>query len=542
MQIALNAAQMMAAEKYTIEELGYSSLLLMERAALGAREEIMTLYSDRLKQMREGDNVIVFCGYGNNGADGIALARLLQEVGISAHVILLGNPEKATREHQIQLELAFKYGVSISKYLLEEVSSSHGLLAKEAVHLQRAVLVVDALFGIGLRRELSAAYQKVIGEIRKLQKAYQIPCIALDIPSGLEASAGRVLGDALCCDITITFGIFKTGLFLGEGPNRTGRVILKEIGIQIPEEISKASVKVFTQKEAVAYLPERKPCSHKGTYGKVLAFVGSETMAGAAYLALSGIWAMGTGMVKVLTPPAVKNCLFEKFPETMWSCDLSAVQELDLTWPDYILVGCGLGQEKEAEAAFLWLWESVKQPMIVDADGLNLLCKHPEVLSIRKNKGYRTILTPHVGELKRLFAAAGMSADKGMDFSEDPLAICRRFSEEYGFIVVSKDAKTLIISPDEVYLNLSGNPGMASAGSGDLLAGMLTGLFAITGKAEQKNMHMLNATAAAGVYLHGMLGDMAKQEYGENYMRASHILEMLEKTRNKEFRNKELEI
>lgn len=489
----VTAAEMKAIDNYTIEQLGVPSVVLMERAALSL--------VNRLKAgITKKDRILCLCGAGNNGGDGVAVARILFTQGYSASYYMAGKPEKWTEETKKQIQIARNIGVPEYNEL----------------NLTHIRILVDGLFGIGLLSEVRKPYDELIEKVNRWRKANPDRQVwAVDIPSGLSADTGQVLGCTIQADFTVTFGFNKRGMLLYPGRDLAGKCFVEDIGFLLkalqenePEGFS-YDVQDFEQ------LPERKNDSNKGTYGKILIIAGSKNMSGAAYFAGQAAYFTGAGLVRILTEEENREILQSQLPQAMISVweemdELSLKEVLD--WSDSLVIGPGIGIKPEMVRRIKSVLELAKGPVVIDADGLNLLAEHKAWYKLLPKE---TILTPHMGEMSRLSGKtiAELKADRG--------AWAKEFSKKHHLICVLKDSSTVVSNGSELYLNRSGNQGMATGGSGDVLSGII-GALAGTG------MNIFSA-ASMGVYLHGCAGDEAAETYSARGMTAMELIEGIRK-------------
>lgn len=494
MREVVTAAQMKALDSNTIRNAGIPSLVLMERAALQTVMEI----TQRLKQ-KEKEKILVVCGTGNNGGDGLAIARLLHLQGIETWYYIVGNETKMTAETASQFQTAEYY----------RVPRVHNL------NLNEYTTIVDAIFGVGLSRPVEGKYAELISELNQAS-AYKV---AVDIPSGIDSDTGFEKGIAFRADLTVTFAFRKRGLCFYPGRMYGGEIVVADIGIySAPGERVKMH---HLERRDLALLPERVPYGNKGTFGKVLLVAGSEGMCGAAYLSASAALKCSAGMVKIQTVEANRIPLQTLLPEAMITCDFDeSKNQAMLDWCDVLVIGPGLGtgaQSRERAQWFLSKAAACGKPVVLDADGLNLLAVHEDW---RKFIGENVILTPHIGEMSRL-------CGKGIGDIQDCLAqTAVEYAEETKAVCVLKDACTVVAdATGEMYLNLSGNAGMATAGSGDVLSGVLAGIQCMYLAAEKKLSPVL--LAALGVYVHGLAGDLAAETVGQRGMTAGDIIRFL---------------
>lgn len=489
MEYLVTAEEMKRCDQTTIEKFGVPSMVLMERAALACTEEL-TDGSFDLK------NVLVVCGSGNNGGDGFAIARLLHLRGIAVSVYFAGKEASCTQETRLQKNICEKYGVIfVSKLGVGEYTS-----------------IVDAMFGVGLSRNIEGSYAEVIGYMNQSKAAI----LAVDIASGVSADTGKVMGTAVRADKTVTFAFKKIGHVLYPGTEYAGSVSVKDIGItvdgfenQLPDVVS------YTERD-LQLLPPRLAYSNKGTYGKVLVVAGSLNMCGAAFLSAKAAYKTGAGLVQIFTEESNRTMLQTMLPEailtTYDTCDFRHEQlEEAAEWADVIVFGPGIGKKADKRKMLELLVKLQDKPLLIDADGLNLLAENPQPLDERKRPA---VVTPHVGEMSRLCHA------EKKDVLDNLFQTACTYASTHGVICVLKDARTIVSDGQGVYVNQSGNNGMAVGGSGDVLTGIIAGLMA-------QKMPEPEA-ARLGVYLHGMSGDAARDRCGAYAMVATDIIEGLQ--------------
>ena len=483
MEQIVTGEQMKALDVYTIEQMQMPSLVLMERAGL-------QVFWSMQKEGLPLSKVLVLCGSGNNGADGVVIARLLTLGGYQTDVCILGKPEHFTKEMEKQIEIGRHYGISFVKtFCVHEYTT-----------------IVDALFGVGLSREIKGTYRETIESLEH----FQGKIVAVDIPSGIHAGTGAVLGCAVRADLTVTFGYKKAGLCLYPGAAYAGKLISADVGILMPPSFG-SGLFACTREELKTLV--RKPDGNKGSFGKVFLVAGSREIFGAAYLSGQAVLRSGAGMLKIATPKENRE-MFACFPEAMLAVydEETALEELvreNLDWADVIGIGPGIGISHLSERLLELLLKLVKKPLVIDADGLRLL-KGKEAL-LRACKG-PVILTPHLGEFAAL---TGISIAR---WKENPIEITEKTAEELGVILVCKDARTLISSKEgKTCINLCGNDGMATAGSGDVLTGLILGLLA-------QGLLPFQA-ACTGVYLHARAGDLAASKKGRAAMLAGDLID-----------------
>lgn len=459
-------------------------MVLMEQASGAFVQELF-----RIK--KEINRVLVVCGSGNNGADGIAIARLLNQQNICCDIYLVGQMQQESELHKLQMKIYQSYHYPV----VEQLTDSYDV-------------VIDAIFGIGLSRTIEGSAYDVIGQMNSLCHAYKV---AVDISSGVSADTGEILGTAFLADATITFSFAKLGHYLYPGCEYSGKIIVSPIGITMDSFLDKKPrIAAYTEND-FHLLPARKANSNKGTYGKLLIIAGSDQMAGAAYLAAKAAYRLGCGMVKVLTHEANRNVLLERLPELLVSTygktiDKKKIIE-ELSWADAVVIGPGIGTQECARTLLELTLANVAVPFLLDADALNIIAEDTGVL-LRPHTD--CVITPHLGEMSRLTGSAISYIKSHL------IATACDFSDQYNVVCTLKDFRTVTASPYGIsYLNLSGNHGMATAGSGDVLSGMIGSLLA-------QGMSAAKA-ASFGAYLHGLCGDLVREELGTISLMANDL-------------------
>lgn len=484
MQYVLNAAQMKAVDSYTINQVGIDSMVLMERAALAVADVMQQCVPLPAK-------IISICGIGNNGGDGIAAARILAARGYEVSICMVGDMDKASSGCKKQLMTARHLGMDVSNHIRQDEYNG----------------IIDALFGIGITREVSGDYA---GAVRWMN-GQNAPVVSVDIPSGIHTDTGKVCGVAVRAAHTVTFGYEKTGLLLYPGREYAGKVTVADIGFPDAAFLKKQMEfkQITYTKEDLCHMPARPADSHKGTYGKVLVIAGCEGMSGACYMAVKAAYRIGAGVVQVFTVESNRVILQTSLPEAIVSTyetedDFSALEEYYRKATSVVL-GPGIGKSGRSvrlvEKVLQLQNENVDKRLVVDADGINIIAEHsPFVKTADGNASYQLpagcVFTPHPCELARLLARDVAAVKDDMIGSAlDAL------SKMPGCVVVAKDACTVVAGEDTIYLNQSGCDAMATGGSGDVLSGIIGGLLA-------QNVPLEEA-ARLGVYVHGLAGENA---------------------------------
>lgn len=498
MKTILDSKQMQQVDAYTIQQIGIPSMVLMERAALSVTDWIDTYARQNLSQLMECDslNILIVAGMGNNGGDGIAVARQLQQLGYNVHICLAGNPEKGSDGLKEQLAIAQKLEIPF----VEKMNDFYAI-------------IVDGIFGIGLARDIEGDYAALIEQLNQ-SNSYRV---AIDIPSGVDASSGHIRGIAFRADATITFGYEKIGQLLYPGAEYCGKVICADIGFpKVAAEEFEEQLVAYT-KEDLVRLPKRSAHSNKGTYGKVMLVAGSKNMAGAAYLSATAAYRMGCGLVQLITEEANREIVQQMIPEAVLqtydtlkeSCDI-IIQSL--SGSSVCIIGPGLGDTEQTEEMLETVLTYGKIPLVLDADGLNVISRCTHLQKQLKQYAAPVIITPHVKEMSRLCQRPVK------DVAEQLISVAKDYAKEYNVTVVLKDARTIVAEPgSKAYINVTGNHGMATGGSGDVLSGIIGSLLA-------QGMEMFEA-AKMGAYLHGLYGNEAALKAGCRGMMAGDILE-----------------
>lgn len=511
MEYIVDAQEAKEIDRISIQEIGIPSMVLMEKASMAVAGCIMAESDPAV------DRILAICGTGNNGGDGVATVRLLKESGFDVSVLVLGQKERCTEEMNRQLEIAEQLDISVfwdNPSQGSEENDSEEMTITET-RLQEYSIIVDAIFGIGLAREVTGKIARYIQAINRSGK----DIVAVDIPSGIHADNGKVLGHAVNARVTVTFGNNKRGLLLYPGMEYAGQVIVADIGFP-KKALARVSPKAFTlKKETVGnYLPDRKRRSHKGSYGKTLVIAGSPDMSGACYLASEAAYRMGCGLVQIFTAVENATVIRTKLPEaivTTWSESVTNDEEKLLVAALHsaasIVVGPGLsmsdGAKRLLDITLCELKNMPDKPVVIDADALNILAERNQYYEM----GHQFILTPHMREMSRL---------TGMETTEISGNMIETVSgQQGGATVVLKDARTLVSDGKLLYINTSGNSGLATGGSGDVLSGIIGGLLA-------QGMTPFQA-ACLGVCLHGLTAERYSEKYLPHSMLARDILEML---------------
>ena len=491
----LNAAQMREADRRTIEEIGIPSIVLMENAGRQVVAAMEAMHTDLLERQ-----VAVLCGRGNNGGDGFVVARTLVQRGVDVSVFLMGRVADVRGDARTNLEILGRIGVTVVEVADAQAWELH------FSEVSDCTLIVDAMFGTGLNAPLAGFIESVVTDVN----ASGIPVVSIDVPSGLSADTPDVPGPSIEAGLTVTLAAPKLPLVLPPAELRAGDIVIADIGIpaEVLDEVDGPRLDLLTRTSMRELLPPRMPDTHKGDYGHVLIVAGSRGKTGAAHLAAVGALRSGAGLVTVATPARCLEVvammgpeyMTEGIDETADGLDADAVERILEMARDVIAIGPGLGQQAGTRRFVTSLVDRATMPLVIDADGLNAFTGDPDRLSGRD--GRVVIITPHPGEMARLVS---MTTE---EVQASRIEIARNFASAHHVYVVLKGHRTLIATPDEkVFINPTGNPGMATGGTGDVLTGMIAAWLA----------QLLDAEAACklAVYLHGMAGDLAAADEGE---------------------------
>ncbi len=487
MRLLPNAAQMRTADHYTINVSRIPAFVLMERAAAAL---VQSIYRWNLDLRR----VCIVCGSGNNGGDGFAIGRMLLQDGYSVEIVSAVDERRQSADCKRQMDWYLKQGGQILHDWNPDDYS----------------IIIDALFGVGLSREVQGAF---LGLIQKINGAHAIR-VAVDIPSGLSANTGQPLGDAVHADYTVTFQFLKFGMAVYPGKSFCGKIEEADIGISKDGLIEAKDVVVMWEPDDYRKkMPERTEDSNKGTFGKVLVIAGSKGMSGAAYFNAKAAYLAGAGVVHIYTAEENRVILQQQLPEALITGH-KTFNEAQLTklldWADVVCMGSGIGKGKMANDIVKTVLSYNKTPGVIDADALNILAENPELFPKENQEQY--VLTPHMMEMSRLCGATVEEIKKNR------VSALFAWRKAHRSVCVLKDSKTMIAGlSEDLALNDSGNSAMAKAGSGDVLAGMITGLMA-------QGVSGMDA-AVIGTFLHGRAGDLARGLKGAYSVLATDILE-----------------
>ena len=520
----VTSEEMRKIDRKTIRDYGISGSVLMERAGLKVSEKIKELFEKR--------KVIILSGGGNNGGDGIVAARNLHEWGWNVKVVLLTDKDKLSNDCLVQYKTALKAGVPI------EVRKK---VDKKDLH---SALVIDAIFGTGLGRDVKGN----IAEAISLLNAFDNPVVSVDMPSGISSDTGQIMGEAVRADYTVTFGLPKRGHLLYPGAEHAGKLFIEDIGF--PDELLKSEkirVELIEKKEVSLLIPERRRYSHKGDYGHVLVIAGSRGKTGAALMCAKACLRAGAGLVTIGVPETLMDVFQSRATEemtlplpdsgdgTLSSKAADSILKFLADKADVLAIGPGISVTGDTKKLISTLVLNSTASMVMDADAINALEGDKHVL--RKAKA-PVILTPHIGEMARLLQKSApppippprggrvregvkaSNAELRTSIENDRINTAMKFAKDTGTYLVLKGTPTVISEPEgNVFVNPTGNPGMASAGVGDVLTGMISAFLG-------QGLNPLEASIL-GVFMHGLAGDIVASKKGEHSLIASDIIEAI---------------
>ncbi len=495
--IALKSEEMRFVEEKTMEQLGIPGIILMEHAALAVSNEV-------LKKTEDNTKVYVFCGTGNNGGDGFAIARQLIQQNITTKIFIIGDSTSIKGDAKTNYNILVNSGAEV--ICIKEEKDILLLFNK----IDRDSIIVDSILGIGCNKPLKGLI-KLVAEKINASGAY---VVSTDIPTGINCDTGQIMEASVKADKTVCFGFPKIGLFLYPAKEYVGELIIADISI--PQSVWRnINFKhEIIDKSYIELLPDRDKIGHKGSFGKVLIFAGSKTMAGAAALSALAAYKAGCGVVKIITERGNEGSIFSLVPEAIiltYEKNESlepTLYENEILWADAVLAGPGMGNDAYTKTIIEYLLSFNNKNIVIDADGLNCIANNLELLKASKSN---IIITPHIGEMSKL---TNKSVE---DISENKLAIAKQFSMDYYVTCVLKSETTVVASEENIFINSLGNNGMATAGSGDVLAGIICSLFSYTNKALKASV--------LGVFIHSFAGDYIRSIIGEEAITARNIIE-----------------
>lgn len=492
----VTSEEMRSIDRRTIKGYGLPGLVLMERAGLAVARGVMELGKNK---------ILVLSGSGNNGGDGLVAARNLHNAGFNVKVLLTAGKDRLGPDCLIQYKIAEKMGVPLEFRARVKPLDLHG------------AAVIDALFGTGLKKAVTGQLAVSL----ELLNESDVPVVSVDIPSGVSADTGEIMGAAVKADVTVTFGLPKRGHLLFPGADYTGKLHIADIGF--PPELTtdeRLRCNLIEGRDISPFLPKRRHYSHKGDYGHVLLIAGSRGKTGAALMAAGACLKAGAGLVTIGVPEYLTGSFQSRVTEEMLlplpdsGEGALSIKSLDRILAfidknaDVLAIGPGVGTSRDTANLVRELVLRCTAPMVVDADAINAIGSGTDIFDKVKAP---VILTPHPGEFSRLAKLNVPAIEKNR------IEAASGFSEKTGTYVVLKGVPTVIAEPGgSVYLNSTGNPGMAKAGTGDVLTGVVAAFLA-------QGLSPIEASIA-GVYLHGLAGDMAASKTGEHSLLASDVI------------------
>ena len=502
MEYILSVEQMRKADQFAIDTLGIPGLILMENAGLKTAQHIAQKFHPIA-----GKAIGIFCGKGNNGGDGFVIGRQLNRMGANAHFWLVGKKSEVSGDAKINLDIAVKLGLPIIELLSWDPN----------LNLQSYDILIDALLGTGLKGDIRGIYLDIIEKIN----SHKGDVVAVDAPTGLDCDTGKILGKCVEANLTVTMGNVKTGMLLYPGKTFVGELAIADLNV--PDfAFEKLGAQAFLPQRGDyrIMLPDRPKNAYKNQFGKILVLAGSTGLTGAAMLCSKAALRSGAGMVMLGCPKSL-NVIFEAalqevmtvpLPETeTGSISANAYDALHeaLQWSRVLALGPGLSSHSETIVFVHRVLKEQSLPIVIDADGLNSIA---EDISLFKDYEGDIIITPHVGELSHL---CKISSE---DILKAPVEIVREFAKKWQVVLLLKGAPTIIgDSNRNIFFNIAGNSGMATAGAGDVLTGIIAGLLG-------QRLTAIDA-AVLGAYLHGLAGDRASWQTGQRGVIAGDIME-----------------
>jgi ADP-dependent NAD(P)H-hydrate dehydratase / NAD(P)H-hydrate epimerase len=523
----LNTDQMREADRRTIQDIGIASLVLMENAGRQVVAAIESLYADLADR-----RIAIVCGKGNNGGDGFVVARTLLQRGFDVSVFVIGSVSEIKGDARVNLGILGNIGQTVVEVADETAWELHG--AEIAGH----DLIIDAMFGTGLSAPLTGFYETVVADINEAG----VPIVSIDLPSGMSADTCDLIGDSIEATVTVALAAPKLPLVLPPAEMQAGEVVIADIGIPagVIAQLEGPQIELMTRDQMRALIQPRAADAHKGDFGRVLVVAGSIGKTGAAVLCAQGAMRAGAGLVTVAAPRSGQPIIAAHSTEYMTegldetpegTVHYSAIEDVLGIDADVIVAGPGLGRGEGVTTFVRELLDKCEGPLVLDADALNAFADEPALLLGRE--GRDLIITPHPGEMARL---VGCTVE---DLQADRLGIATDFAKRHKLYLVLKGYRTLVVTPDEkIFVNPTGCPGMATGGTGDVLAGMIGAWLA----------QLLDAEAACklAVYLHGSAGELADADNGEVSMTAGDLVDhigdaILEVTARRRVVNKQSE-
>lgn len=500
----VTASEMKDIDKQTIDKYGISPSILMENAGSNTVSAIINeIGSVSFKK------IYVFCGDGNNGGDGFVIARHLKSEGAYVRIAFCGDEKKLSNESMTNLKAAKNYGVDVF------FVSSLNDIEKITDDILSADIIIDALIGTGLKSQVKEQTAKIIMFINNIGKY----TVSVDVPSGLDSDTGNIMGIAVYANLTITFGLPKIGLTIYPGLQHVGKLIVADINFP-PQLLAIPRKNILITPEIIPpLLPYRHPNANKGHFGPILIIGGSRGMSGAVTLTAKAALKTGAGIVTVAVPDKLHDSIKSSSDETIVA-PLKETEDGFISSDNYkrilelsekakvVVLGPGLGRKKETQSLVLKLVQELDKPLIIDADGINAVSEDKKHL---KNIKKDVIITPHLGEMSRL---TGIAIE---EIIKDKIKVIKDFIKEYKINVLLKDGRSIFGDVDEnIYINTTGNSGMATPGAGDVLSGVIAAFAA--------HDMSLQRAAIVGNYLHGLAGDLLLNEMSEEGIIAGDII------------------
>ncbi len=537
------AKEMQQIDKVTIKKYGTAGIILMERAGRAVVSKINEIFFEKRGSRHKGirhkedKKIIILCGGGNNGGDGFVVAKILHSRGMDVKVFLTAKPESLKGGARTKYDEAVKSGVKIypiKEFLIRQSSRSESSRRVAPTIVNRQSVIVDALLGTGLNKNVKSPLSDVI----KKMNSMQCPVISIDIPSGISSDTGQIMGCAVKAYYTVTFGLPKRGHSLYPGAEYTGKLYIENIGFsQKLLKSAKLKVNLLQEEDALSLLPERPKYSHKGTYGHVLLIAGSKGKTGAAFMSAKACLRTGAGLVTIGVPESLVNVFQSRVTEEMvlplpdkGNGTLSyKASDLILKFlrqqANVLAIGPGISTSNEISKLVSLIIAKSKVPIVMDADAINAIAGKTAIL---KKSSASIILTPHPGEMARLLRekAEGkrQKAEKEIrsKIEKDRINMAVLFAKKTKTYLILKGVPTVIAAPDgKAFVNSTGNPGMATAGIGDVLTGMISAFLA-------QGLNPQNASIL-GVYMHGLIGDIVAEKKGKHSLIASDMINAIPK-------------
>jgi ADP-dependent NAD(P)H-hydrate dehydratase / NAD(P)H-hydrate epimerase len=519
----LTAAQMQYIDRLTTERYGVPSLTLMENAG----RNVVDFLTTRLSPLA-GHRIVILCGKGNNGGDGLVVGRLLRDLGLNPRVLLFADPEG------LRGDAAVNWARLRTSGLPEIVEDSSSWQAAVAT-LNEPTLIVDALLGTGIAKPLEGFLLEVVSDVNRKFPSTKV--LAVDLPTGISADTDHLIGEYMRADYSVTFTAPKIAHVFPPACDHLGEWLVTQIGTPAEALESDASINLnLVEKRDVAWIAApRAVDANKGTYGHALMLAGAIGKTGAAAMSSRAALRAGAGLVTVATAksalPILASSSMEVMTEPLAETEEGAISIRALDGPELdrlvekktvLAVGPGMGSQLETAELIRTVVNKYSLPLVLDADGLNAFAGQMDLFRQDTRPSGMTVFTPHPGEMARL---TGRTI---ADIQSNRVEIAREFAQKYGITLILKGYRTLTASPDgQVWVNPTGNPGMAKGGTGDVLTGILAGQIA------QFPTHPMGEVAAAAVYLHGLAGDLAAEEFGQQSMLAGDLLESIPKAYKK---------